>query len=366
MTLLAAVALAVLVGACGGSSAKSSTTSRRSGPRTTVALRLDDLGPLQGCTGYGHSYVSGAGVPRSQNFLSLACRNLVGSVTDDGVSGSTLQQSLLPTLQKIPGNAARQLSVVMWGINDLGAFGSHLDAFEAGLRLLVSRLRTRAADVHSFSDPAMHYGGRWRVALGQEVTRGDGRFTWTSPTGFPGGTIAFLIMLRRGLGGRYVFTVDGRAAGTFDTLSAPAPPPSLPASTPGAWRVHVPAGPGHVVTATIIGVHGFANVLGWELESNHPPLVVLVEQPRPVSYAPYVLTRSHVVPTDAGVLALNHAIDAVAAEFGNYVVTVNPDPEIGKRPADFLHDGLHPNLRGHSEIAALIEQAVTHNPHVVP
>jgi hypothetical protein len=135
-------------------------------------------------------------------------------------------------------------------------------------------------------------------------------------------------------------------------------------STPVAYRVTVPAGGGHVVVCRLASVVRAANLVGWSVESSRPPLVVLVEQPRLPSYVAYRIAGTPFVPDDAGVLALNRVTRAVAAEFGDYVVTVDGDRAIGRERRYFQGDGLHPNAAGDARIARFIEEAVGRSRHV--
>jgi hypothetical protein len=253
----------------------------------------------------------------------------------------------------------------MWGVNDLAAFGPSLGGYKGALRLLVSRLRTAAGDIHDFHDPALSYSGRWTPATGEDVASPGASFSWRSPPGFRGGYVAFIAMIRRGFGARYTFALDGTADGTFDTRGLSPPPPAPAVSTPVAYRVRVPPGSGHVITCRLDDVERAANLVGWSLESAHPPLVVLVEQPRLRSYSAYRLIHAPFLPDDADVLALNRAIGDVASEFDGYVIAVGTDHSIGKQGRYFQGDGLHPNAVGDERISQLIDAAIQHDPHVV-
>lgn len=352
--LLALAAAALIAAGCGGA-----TTDRAA--RTPLAV--DDIGVAQGCTGYGHSYVAGAGLRPDQTFLNLVCRRYRLPVTNDGVSGSSLQSQLLATLGQIPHDASRQLSIVMWGINDLGVFGPSLGGFRGALRLLVSRLRSGFLAIHGYRDSALRYSGAWSDSVGEKVTRRAGAFTWASPRSFPGGSVAFLMTIRRGVGARYAFTLDGRPVGSFDTRRLSPPPPAPVISTPVAYRIAVGAG-SHLIRCVITAIKGGANLVGWQLESRRPPLVVLVEQPRLPSYQAYRIIHSPFVPTDATVTALNASIAGVAKEFGSYVVTVDADRVLGKRRALFQPDELHPDALGDKLLAAAIERAIERSGHV--
>ncbi len=353
--------------ACGGAaptpSGRPPTPSGRP-PKPSGRLVLDDIGPITGCTGYGHSGIVGFGVLPSQAFVTKVCDRYAGTVLNLGIGGSTLQGQLVQTLQRVPADAATQLSVVMWGANDLALFGPSLAGYEAGLRELVSRLRTRASDSHPFNDRALSYIGHWSTALGEKVTRTQGGFVWRSPAGFRGGVVAFTVMFRQGIGALYTFARDGRLAGALDTRSLGPPRPAAAANTPAAFRVRVPAGAGHVVRASISSVAGGANLVGWSLEARRPPLVVLVEHPRPPNFTIYDAGHWPFMPNDAQIEALDRAMSAVAREFDGYVVTVNPDGAIGRRGRDFLADGFHLSVAGDRIVAALIEKAVTADPHV--
>ncbi len=352
--LLAAALLAGLaVSACAAGS-----------PPPGRRLALDDLGRLTGCTGYGHSGIEGYGVPTDQAFLTLVCRREVGAVLNLGIGGSTLQGQLTQILETMPSAHASQLSIVMWGANDLALFGPSLAGYAAGLRMLISRLRTPAGSVHGSGDSALRYAGRWTVAYGERVTAGDASFTWTSPAGFPGGVVAFTLTARQDLGARYAFALDGRRAGVLDTRRFGPPPPAPAVNTPVAYRIRVPAGAGHIVRCRIGDVHGGADLLGWQLESSRPPLVVLVEHPRPPAFEIYHQPGWRFVPTDEQILALNRTISAVAAEFGGYVIPIDPDAAIDRRPAYFLSDRSYFSVAGNHLVAGLIERAIARDPHV--
>ncbi len=351
------VAAIALTGCAGGGSVTSS-----SGRAERVAL--DDIPRLTGCTGYGHSGIEGYGVQPSQAFLTRVCVGLVGKVLNLGIGGSTLQGQLLQVLQEVPRDADTQLSIVMWGANDLALFGPDLSGYKAGLRMLISRLRTPYDDIHTFRDRALSYSGRWANTPGEKVTDADAAFTWTSPRGFRGGPVAFIVSFRQGIGARYSFSLDGRPAGIWDTAALGPPPPAPAVNTPAAYRIEVPPGGGHTVRCRLSEVRGAANLAGWELEATHPPLVVLVEHPRPPSYAIYDAAGWRFHPTDAQILSLDRAMRSIAAEFGSYVITVDPDPAVGKRRAFYLGDETHFNVVGNARVAQLIEQAIERDSHV--
>jgi lysophospholipase L1-like esterase len=353
----AALALAVSVlSGCG------SGGSERSG--SSLRLGLYELGPLTGCTGYGHSGIEGYGVPRSDAFVTLVCDRETGSVLNLGIGGSTLQGQLTQMLGLMPSSHATQLAIVMWGENDLALFGPGLGGYAAGLRMLVSRLRTPPQNVHPATDSALSYTGPWSQAAGEQVLASDGSFTWTSPRGFQGGEVAFTATFRRALGARYAFSLDGKPAGVWDTRGLGQPPPAPSVDTPGAYRIKVPPGAGHVVRCRITDVHGGADLLGWQLESSHPPLVVLVEPPHPPSFQIYDASGWRFHPQNSQVFALARAMGAVAREFDGYVITVDPEREIGGRKAYFLSDQTHFNVAGNAIIARLIERAIAADPHV--
>jgi hypothetical protein len=360
--ICAVIILAIAVGACGS---RTKTTVRSPAKRPSGRLGLDDIHALSGCTAYGHSYVEGYGLEPSQTFAAKVCTKFIGDFANRGISGSSIQSQLLATLHSVPHDASTQLSLVMWGINDLGAFGPSMGGYEGALRLLVSRLRTADADVHDFRDPALGYSGRWIAATGENLASEGSSFSWRSPPGFRGGEVTFMMMAHRGFGARYAFTLDGAPAGAFDTRGVSPRAPAAAVSTPVAYRVRVPAGGGHVIGCTLEHVRRAANLVGWALEAAHPPLVVLVQQPRLPSYYAYRVIGAPFLPNDASVRALNQATEAVAAEFDNYVITVDTDRAIGKQRRYFQGDGLHPNAAGDERISQLIEAAIERDPHVL-
>lgn len=327
--------------------------SSRPGARLTVS----GIGTVSGCTGYGHSYVAGTGLAPDDTFLALVCRRYGLPVVNQGIGGSSIQSRLLATLGTVPPSARTQLSIVMWGINDLGAFGPSLGGYRAALRLLVSRLRTAIGDIHSYRDPAVTFDGSWVDAAGEKVTTRAGAFTWRSPASFAGGDVAFIVTARPGFGARYAFTLDGHRAGTFDTRGLAPAPPAPDVSTPVGYRVAVPAG-AHVIRCQIGDLERGANLVGWQVEARRTGLVVLVEQPRLKSYDVYRIIHAPYIPTNRSVLALNRTIAAVAAEFDNHVIVVNADRMIGGRQRYFQADGLHPTATGDRLIAGAIESAI--------
>jgi lysophospholipase L1-like esterase len=356
--MIAVALTAVTLTGCGG--AASSSDRHRDPGR----LSLDDIGRTGGCTGYGHSGIEGYGVEPDQAFLSLVCRKFTGTVDNLGIGGSTLQGQLAEILGSMPPDHARQLSVVMWGLNDLALFGPQLGGYKAGLRMLISRLRSPPVDVHGADDRQLHYAGSWSKAFGERVTSTDGAsFSWTSQRGFRGGTVAFTGTFRQGLGARYTFTLDGHPAGVWDTRGLAPPPPAPPVNTPGAFRIKVPRGSGHTVRCVISDITGGANVLGWQLEAAKPPLIVLVEHPLPPNFDIYNAGGWHFHPNDSQVLELDDAMRSVAAEFDSYVLPVDPQSEIDSQARYFLSDGTHFSVSGNQQIAHVIEHAIEHDPH---
>ncbi|MHB8694267.1 MAG: SGNH/GDSL hydrolase family protein [Solirubrobacteraceae bacterium] len=345
--------MAVLATACGSSAAI---------PRN--GLILDDLGPIKGCTGIGHSGIEGYGVSTAEAFVTKVCDAETGSVVNLGIGGSTLQGNLLQVLPSIPSDASRRLSIVMWGANDLALYGPRLAGYAAGLRFLVSRLRTSAGGIHDDASPELSYRGPWESVGNERVTTADGGFRWTSPLGFRGGEVAFVVSFRAGQGAIYSFTLDGRRAGTLDTLAMGQPPPAPASSTPAAFRVAVPAGAGHVVAVRLSHIEGAANLEGWDLEARRPPLVVLVEHPRAPDFGIYDSGGWPFRPDNAQLLALDRVMSNVAHEFDGYVLTVNPDAEIRSNLKYYLPDHFHFDVAGNALIARLIERAIARNSHV--
>lgn len=352
---LPAAAFVLALGACGAS--KPLIPAKHH-------ARLDDIPHVTGCSGYGHSGMASVGIPRNKAFLTTVCAALGHSAENLGVPGSSAQNTNTADVAAAPDDADTQFSFVWWGLNDLAAFGPSMPGFESSMRYLLSRLRSRVHDIHDFRDPAFRYtGGPWRSQPGQNVAMGDATVTWTSPKRFRGGVVAFTYFFTRGPSAHYAYSVDGRPAGQFDLSALTPPPPATTAVTGGAFRVRVPAGPGHVVRIALSNVAQGASIGGWELESPRPPLIVLLGQYRLSTYSAYAHT-SPFVPTDAGVRALNGALAELSREYGSYMPLVNLDHVLGKKPALLFPDGLHPNQAGQAVIVKAIERVLAHNRHV--
>jgi lysophospholipase L1-like esterase len=302
------------------------------------------------------------GIPTARTFLARVCAYLGQPSRNLAIPGSSAQDTAAEEVAAAPRDAATQFSFVWWGLNDLGAFGPRLEGFKASMRFLISRLRSRHQDIHGSRDPAFSFRGNWRDLSGIRMSTADAGFTWRSPRGFAGGTVAFLFTFGQGYAARYAFSIDGRPAGGLDTASLASPPPASPVASAGAIRLRIPPGGGHRVDCAITGVVRGATIAGWELESSRPPLVVLLDHYRLKSYAPY--KDRPFEPTDAQVLALNRAIRSVARDYGSYVTVVDTDAAFAKKPSLLFPDGLHPNAKGQLVLAGLIERALRRNPHV--
>ena len=206
-------------------------------------------------------FEGGSDIPRPRvPEVSVSGRSMTASVARASRVSSWRRCS------RYPRAPPRQLSIVMWGINDLAAFGPSLGGYRAALRLFISRLRTDPAGIHSFRDPALSYSGPRVDSTGERVTDANSSFTWTSPNSFPGGAVAFMMTVHRGVAQGTVSA--GRQARrhllhpTVVTAAASSGP-----QHPVAYRVAVPPGR-HTVRCRITDVRGGANLVGFLVESD--------------------------------------------------------------------------------------------------
>ena len=365
MLITLPAAFLIGVGGCNvgpGTGISASTTPPAEGDHRLV---LRHLGRIPGCLGIGHSGIEGYGVPPQDAFVTKVCDGETGQVLNLGIGGSTLQGDLDKVLGYIPADTNHDLSIVMWGVNDLALYGPHLAGFRAGLELLVSRLRTPASAIHGVSSAQLTFRGPW-VRLGSlQTTKAGATVSWLSPRGFPGGELSFITSFQYGTGALVTASLDGAPAGALDTRSLAQPPPAPQSATAAAVRIAVPSGAGHRVLLQFSQVQNEATFEGWSLESAHPSLVVLVEHPQPPSFAIYDTGGWPFRPDDTQVRALDAVIGQVARSFGPSVITVNPDPLFRSNPADFLaSDQFHFSVRGNAIVAAAIERAIRSNPEV--
>jgi len=199
----------------------------------------------------------------------------------------------------------------------------------------------------SFASPAGSGGASaYNVANGATITV-------TTPTDFPGGTVALGFISWTDAGGA---TISGTVNGTVYSLDTSATG-RTGVRTCSVLRIpNVPAGAASYVfttSATTGGIGTMFDYWQWEPDEAHCPLVVLVKQPHPLDYTGYGASA----PTDASVDIMNTAFDTLAAEFGARVITADTSA-IDNDATCFIAGNVHPNLKGHLLIAQAIRDTI--------
>lgn len=332
-------------------------------------LYVAGSGKAQRMEVWGHSY-PGVYVP------SLFAGQPLASSVSYAAGGTSVTDYLdalwWADLQRLPAESVAHLENVMYGINDIAKFGPVGAEFSSAMRTLLSRIRCAPGAAKPYNDPALTYAAGWLAAPngvvpigGCEYSATNGStFTWKSPAGFPGGTVAIHTYVdATGFGATHTWTLNGNAVGALNTVGMQ--------KGPRTQRfVNIPAdaaGGNQVIQCTISGFVGFTCIIGWHLERAAPPLITLMKQPLPPSYAIYgapTAPWTH-VPTDADVGNLNAALVAVAAEFDTFVTLVDIQALLNRNPALFLADGLHPGTAPAIDMCvAAIWQAIRSHPAV--
>jgi hypothetical protein len=355
LAVLTAAALTFALGACGGEKEKAVPATAAVLPKTTRALSVAGLGRAQRIEGFGHSYIGAYGVKPQRGFFRLVAKRfrLTGGQTGGG--GSTVLDQLddvyANNLQRRSGPRA-QLGIVMWGINDVALYGPAVyPAFENGLSSLLSRMRVAPGDAHPWSDATVKLGPGWNGAGSVASTTSNATLDIALARRDGGRTLGFVAPASQGTGALYRFTIDGQAAGSLDTRGLFPSTPKSPAGgpTPFIKRLRLPAG-ARTLHVAVSGVRGRAQFYGWHREAAHPPLIVVVHQPRLPGYIAY--NGAFHQPDDDDITALNAATDRAIAGFTDRrVVHADADAEMHKDTVFFLDDRLHPDDLGHRWLA---------------
>lgn len=332
---------------------------------------------------WGHSYIEGTGPSVTQgldDFVTILGEMLGLPVRNEGIGGAALHSyvqgsgSWVDVVQKVtrPGRftPATGLHVVMYGLNDinllLGVTG--MAAFTESMRVAVARLRAGRIYEDNTS-PGVTLGGSGSWTQTSATNRNSGAtynynptngatITITTPASFPGGTIDLgFITWSDGSGATISGTVNGTVYSINTTTFAV---PSL--RTPSVLRIpNVPAGAASYVFTSSAGVGGVGTVFdywSWEAPASQGPLVVLVKQPHCLDYSAYDGTPPG-PPTDAAVDAMNATFDAIAAEFGARVITVDTSYLNANTNGVFWSAGnVHLNILGQRTLAELVRDAI--------
>jgi len=284
-------------------------------------------------------------------------------------TGQATWASVLQNVTRPQGRFTGPLGVFlsMYGINDINHLDNTyaaLDPFMQAQRACISRWRAGA--IFENTDASVTYGGAGTFTAFADTANcsgasyrynptAGGTVTITTPADFPGGTIAVGFFGRANNNGAIwtsslingqTYTIDTRNARTDSGLHYVLRIPNVPAGS-AAYTF---------TTSSVIGVTWGAifDYWQWEPPEDQCPLVVLVKQPHPLDYTAY---GALIQPTNAGVDALNQVFDALAAEFGARVITVDTS-SINADATCFIAGNIHPTAKGHRIIAGLIRDAV--------
>lgn len=257
-----------------------------------------------------------------------------------------------------------------WGINDFGQLGVSQQirtAFQHAQRTVISR--HRAASVRENSDATVtNSGGSNGSSTAfnsgttfRRLTGVGNSVTITLMSDFPGGTIALGLVGAAGPFGGTVAFSGTASAGTAGSLSTSNIMPQA-SVTHGAMVSRISgltaADAGKTITATVtaLDASGEVDFDYWQVEAAEPPLFVWCNVPRlrdPAAYAGFP-----VVLSDADIANVNADIAAVVDEFDSAVVLADIDAALGKDPALFAPDGVHPNELGARAVAEAIVSAI--------
>jgi hypothetical protein len=327
---------------------------------------------------WGHSYIQGAGpgVTDASRLSTVLAEMLGLPERNEGIGGATAFEdvnagggSVATVLQKVTRPATRWAGpggahVLMWGINDLNKLGntaSDLRAAFAAYRAAISRLRQGA--IFEDSHSSVTFGAvSWETITVSSYNSGTtlrygstgGTVTITTPQAFPGGTLVLGVVSWGAAGAAMSGSVNGQTY-EIDTRDWP----TAAYNVPGVLRIpNVPAGSAaYTFTVTAATPPGMVfDYWGWEAPEEQCPVIALIKSPKPLDYDAYGSVAPG-PPTDAGIDALNAGLDAIAAEFGDRVVTV--DTSLIDKAAYYWSAGdVHPNAAGNHYIAAQVAAAL--------
>lgn len=345
--------------------AATSTVARASGQRLAT---------------FGHSYNDPnypVGVVFRKDLYGSRLAGLLGMVEDNyHVAGTYAIQGTgnaydrvvnqlpaLPTVAAAPLRAPVNCAAIYVGHNDIAPalqppIAAEPDILIAFLRAMIHRLRAGQA-AHVANAPmvlATGTGGTgWTTTSSASWFGGSLRFatangnTWTLtlPATFPGGTLEIWGMRNSATGAVHTITVDGNAAGTWDTRGA----------TQTANRPTLLVIPGlSVGTHTIVGTIG--NLVGgvehlnyWQIAHPDPP---------PVAFANVARTPAAANgQTDTVVATFMPLFRQLAAEFTDGRVALIEADALLNKDATMFGDGTHPSVKGAAVLAEAFADALS-------
>ncbi len=269
-----------------------------------------------------------------------------------------------------PMRAPVDMAAIYHGYNDaangnINGIGSPTETSVMGdyLRCQCYMLRAgigAAARLHATWSFAQGGGGsNWSEAINvdyfgqgfKQANANGNTWTITLPADFPGGEIGVVGVTYNGSGALHTLTVDGGAAGTWDTRGS-----TTAVVRPKLKRITGLTAGAHTIVGTISNINTLEWLIAYYVPHTDPP---------PIAYA--LINRTYLYPagtppnvqSDTAVANINAAISPVAAEFTDgRVVAVDTDAVLQKLAVNFGADGIHPSDVGHDLIAIEFEHAL--------
>lgn len=338
-----------------------------------------------GLVPFGHSYAAGYGLtPVTARWPEQYARGgHRGRITTDMCnSGAVISWSagaqgwsyFLQTQWRVADPAVGetlqtfQCYEVGMGINDLAQHPDsdvgHGPILEAFRRVIV---RARSAAVIEDNDASASYAGSWsnlaatdkNSGAGWHQSTGAGDVTVTIPATYAGTELFCCWVANKNATGTYEVRVDGALVWS-GSIGGPPQGATIPIALGGITFTGVARtlgsfAPGtHTVKVTCTGVSGTAAYYpGFdcvEVMCAKPTPVAVQNVARPANYSMYAAQAYP--PTDTVVQNFNARLKPVVeGEWDPTVGIVDTDTALGKNPALFQGDGLHPTEQGHALIA---------------
>lgn len=330
-------------------------------PAPVALLAPDSDVILEGLplTVYGHSIAAGQGATGNASWVNrLAGRHRMATA-NRAVCGDLSAQTVgrLIGTTGTPWTHANGVVVLQDALNDVRRYGvtaAGLNGFANNLTAMLATL-TASSRIESTGTAGFAYSGSWATTAYPWASAGDLRYTstvgaWVDVT-FTGDSLNLMLWVLASDSPQVFFAdADGTVirtrtyAETGGGGSVNATPVLERFTGYGAGqhtiRMYHDQGPGNIYVDAQLP------------ESAAPPQVLVVKDPGIIAwdlYAPFDQGSA------AALDAYNDAIDTVAAGFPNVTVVTVPGWDLATMAGP---DGVHPNERGHAQIADAVEQAL--------
>lgn len=271
----------------------------------------------------------------------------------------------------------RATGLLFFGLNDLAVLGERLRPYEEALRAMISRYR--AARVYEAEDDeSFSFAPGWRAVSGASACNsGSGYRETTSsaaatiavPDDYDGTPIAvgFIVPPASQAVARVtVGPVPGRQAAEVGVDLSAARVCSEGRSNAVVKRLTDLTPGRHTIELEVEVTAGSARLDYWQVEAGRPPLVLVLEHFRLMTYDAYLEWPAHPLADQDVLEALNPSTRAVAGEFGPSVLCVETDSALGKDyplAARGAVPGAYPDESGYRRLAdhvsAQVEAAIS-------